>query len=205
VQIAILTYDGFNEIDSFVALNILNRLKRPGWQAHIVAPSERVTSMNGVTITSQKPYAFANEADAVLIGSGRRTREVIKDDALMNALRLDPSRQLIGSQCSGALIMQRLGFLQELPACTDGNTRPTLEALGVRVLEQPFAVIGNLATAGGCLSSQYLASWLILRTFGEEAVAEALSYVAPIGEETELVARTLGVLRKGIVEVSAAV
>jgi hypothetical protein len=33
MRIAILTFDGFNEIDSFVALNLLNRVKRPGWQA----------------------------------------------------------------------------------------------------------------------------------------------------------------------------
>ena len=36
MQIVILTFDGFNEIDSFVACNILNRVR--GWRAQIVAP-----------------------------------------------------------------------------------------------------------------------------------------------------------------------
>ncbi len=33
MRIAILTFDGFNEIDSFVALNILNRVRREGWNS----------------------------------------------------------------------------------------------------------------------------------------------------------------------------
>ena len=32
MHIAILTFDGFNELDSFIALGILNRVKRPGWR-----------------------------------------------------------------------------------------------------------------------------------------------------------------------------
>jgi hypothetical protein len=39
VQIAIVTFEGFNEIDSLVALNILNRVKLPGWRALIACPS----------------------------------------------------------------------------------------------------------------------------------------------------------------------
>ena len=35
MQIAILTLDGFNELDSFIAAGILNRMKPQGWAAHI--------------------------------------------------------------------------------------------------------------------------------------------------------------------------
>ena len=41
MQIAILTFDGFNELDSFVALSLLNRVH--GWRATICAPNDRVT------------------------------------------------------------------------------------------------------------------------------------------------------------------
>jgi len=37
VQIAVLTFDGFNELDSFVAAAILNRLRGQGWEAHDAA------------------------------------------------------------------------------------------------------------------------------------------------------------------------
>jgi hypothetical protein len=45
-----------------------------------------------------------NRADAILIGSGRQNRTAIQDEQLMSVFQLDPSRQLIGSQCSGAPI-----------------------------------------------------------------------------------------------------
>ncbi|PZO36065.1 MAG: hypothetical protein DCF19_22415 [Pseudanabaena frigida] len=53
MKIAIVTFEGFNEIDSFVSLHILNRVKREGWKAEIVAPSDRVTSMNIVVVHTQ--------------------------------------------------------------------------------------------------------------------------------------------------------
>ena len=67
MQVAVLTFDGFNELDSFVAAAILNRLRPHGWAAHITAPTETVTSMNGVVVHRQRPLAFVEEADAVLI------------------------------------------------------------------------------------------------------------------------------------------
>ena len=76
MQIAVLTFDGFNELDSFVAAAILNRLHAKGWAAHITSPTPEVTSMNGLVVRRQKPLAFASEADAVIIGSGRKTREI---------------------------------------------------------------------------------------------------------------------------------
>jgi hypothetical protein len=59
------------------------------------------------------------------------------------------------------------------------------------VVEQPFFAAGNIATAGGCLSAQYLAAWVIARLAGLEAAAAALHYVAPVGEKDEYVARGL--------------
>ena len=107
---------------------------------------------------------FVTEADVVLIGSGVRTRDAVAGDRLISRLTLDPSRQLIGAQCSGALVLARLGLLAAMPACTDIESRPFVEACGVIVLDAPFHAEGNIATAGGCLSSQYLATWLITRT-----------------------------------------
>ena len=76
MHIAILTFDGFNELDSFIALGLLNRLSTQGWKAQIASPSTHVTSMNGVTIQAQQPLEFANEADAVIFGSGIYTRAI---------------------------------------------------------------------------------------------------------------------------------
>ena len=59
MKIAILTFEGFNELDSFIALGILNRMRSKGWSAEITSPLPHITSMNGVKIQAQQPLKFA--------------------------------------------------------------------------------------------------------------------------------------------------
>lgn len=190
MHIAILTFEGYNELDSLIALGVLNRVQADDWRVTIATPTEQVTSMNGVTIGQMSSLTEALAADAVIVGSGIATREVVETPTIMDVLSgLDPQRQLIGAQCSGALVLARLGLLHDVPACTDLTTKPWVVAAGVDVLNQPFFARGNVATAGGCLSSPYLAAWLIARLRGEEEARAALHYVAPVGEKQEYIDR----------------
>jgi transcriptional regulator GlxA family with amidase domain len=191
MHIAILTFDGFNELDSIVAFSILNRVKRPEWRVSIACPSPRVRSMNGLMIEAQLSLSEARTADAVIIGSGVQTREVVKNPSLMADLRFDPTRQLIGAQCSGTLVLAKLGLLNGVSACTDVTTKPWVEEAGVTVLNQPFFAKGNSATAGGCLASPYLAAWVIAKLADVASAQRALHYVAPVGEKDEYVARAM--------------
>jgi len=191
VHTAILTFDGFNELDSLIALGVLNRIRKPDWRVTLCCPSPEVTSMNGMTVRAQSLLEEAAEADAVIVGSGIRTRDIVADPALMRRLKLDPERQLIAAQCSGTLVLARLGLLGGVPACTDLTTKPWVLEAGVEVLNQPFVAHGNVATAGGCLASPYLAAWIIARTEGEDAAASALHYVAPVGEKDAYVANAM--------------
>ncbi|MFF6801745.1 DJ-1/PfpI family protein [Streptomyces sp. NPDC012616] len=197
MQVAVVTFDGFNELDSFIASALINRCRKDGLEAFITTPGPAVTSMNGVEVGGQRPMEFVAEADVVLIGSGVRTRDVVADERLISRLRLEPSRQLIGAQCSGALVLARLGLLGSMPACTDVRSRPFVEACGVTVLDEPFHAEGNIATAGGCLASQYLATWVITRVLGEDAARDVLDHVAPVGENRETAQRALRAVGAG--------
>ena len=188
---AILTFQGFNELDSFIALGVLNRLRKPGWRVTVCCPEPEVTSMNGVTVRAQSSLEDAATADAVIVGSGIKTRDVVADPKLLARLRLDPTRQLVAAQCSGTLVLASLGLLEGIPACTDLVTRPWVREAGVEVLDQPFFARGNLATAGGCLASAYLAAWVMARTEGLDAARAALHDVAPVGEKEAYVANAL--------------
>jgi len=192
MHIAILTFEGYNELDSLIALGVLNRVRKTDWRVSIARPSPRVRSMNGVVIEAHVSLAEAAAADAVIVGSGRQTREVVADKSLMSLLQLNPSRQVLGAQCSGTLVLAKLGLLDGVPACTDLTTKPWVQEAGVEVLNQPLYAKGDIATAGGCLSSAYLAGWLIARLEGVQAAEEALHYVAPVGEKDEYVARAMG-------------
>lgn len=192
MHIAILTFDGYNELDSLIALGILNRLHRDDLRISIASPTPKVRSMNGVVIEAMATLEDACTADAVIIGSGSKTRDVIDDAQIMATLRgLNPERQLIAAQCSGTLIAAKLGLLDGVPACTDDTTKPWVIAAGVDIVNKPFCVSGNVATAGGCLASQYLATWLMRRLFGTEAAIAALRPVVPIGEQDDYIQRAL--------------
>lgn len=189
MHIAILTFEGFNELDSLIALGVLNRVQKPDWRVSIASPKARVRSMNGVVLESQCDLREASAADAVIVGSGMLTRDVIADPALMKQLQFDPLRQLLGAQCSGTLVLAKLGLLNGVPACTDLTTKPWVQEAGIDVLNQPFFSRGNVATAGGCLASHYLAAWVIARLESTEAAESALHYVAPVGEKEDYVSR----------------
>lgn len=191
MHIAILTFQGFNELDSLIALGVLNRIRKPGWRVTLCCPEPEVTSMNGVTVRAQSSLEDAAGADAVIVGSGIKTRDVVGSPELMSRIHLDPDRQLVAAQCSGTLVLAKLGLVDGVPACTDLTTKPWVQEAGVEVLNQPFFARGNVATAGGCLASPYLAAWVIARTQGVDAAAAALHYMAPVGEKEAYVANAL--------------
>src|SRR5205085_12364849 len=152
-------------------------------KAEITSPSPRITSMNGVVVEAQQPLEFANRADAVIFGSGIYSRAIADNGSLLDRLQLDPLRQLIAGQCSGSLLMARLGLLADMPACTDLSTKPWVVQAGVRVVDAAFHARGPIATAGGCLASQYVAAWMMAKRAGIELATQALHYAAPVGEK----------------------
>jgi transcriptional regulator GlxA family with amidase domain len=194
MHIAILTFDGFNELDSLIAYGMLSRIRLLGdtsWRVSIASPTARVTSMNGLTVDAHIGLSEACGADAVLIGSGMKTREVAQDSSIMGQLQLDPGRQLVAAQCSGTYLLAKLRLTAQISACTDNTSKPWVQAAGVRVVNQPFVAHGNIATAGGCLAAHYLSAWLITRFRGETEAREILHYFAPVGEKNIYVDRAM--------------
>lgn len=187
MKIAILTFQGFNEIDSLVAFRILKWLGKNDWDIKICCPDDKVVSMGGLVIQAQGTLEEANNADAVLVGSGNLTREHIKNPSMMTRLNLNPHTQIIGAQCSGTLLLAKLGMLNGIPACTDSTTKPWVIDAGIEVLNQPLFAKNNIATAGGCLSSAYLTAWIIAKLDNMETAKKALYYFAPMGEKETFV------------------
>ena len=142
-------------------------------------------SMNGVHIERQKSLSFGRGADFLLIDSGMKTRDIAQDEAVLQELDLDP-RQLISGQCSGPLLLSALGLLAGMPAST--VTKPQAAEVGITVLERPFHAAGSLATAGGCLTSQFLAGGAIIQGAGRRYAGEILRCVSPVGQKDEYVA-----------------
>lgn len=63
------------------------------------------------------------------------TRQIAQDEAILSRFSLDSSKQVIGAQCSGTLLLSALGLLNDVPACTDLTTKPWVQELGIDVLD----------------------------------------------------------------------
>lgn len=182
MEIAIVTFDQCTDLDVFLLWDLLNRVRVPGWRVRLVGDQSQQVSQTGLHIPMHGPLEAANTADVVLFVSGPGTRAKLQDAAWLQRFQLDPQRQLIGSICSGALLLAALGLLADKEATTYPTAKPLLESLGVRVVERPFVPQGNVATAGGCLAAQYLAGWVIEQKAGRAWKELVLKSIQPVGE-----------------------
>lgn len=182
MQASIIAFDDFTDIDVFFLWDLLNRVKEPGWTVRILGEQPQHVSSTGITIPMHGHLSETADSAVVLFSSGIGTRRKRVDAAFLSQFRLDPERQLIGSMCSGALLLAALGLLEGKSATTYPTTRQLLESTGVRVVEKPFVREGNVATAAGCLAAQYLAGWVIEENFGAAKREEVIRSVQPVGE-----------------------
>jgi transcriptional regulator GlxA family with amidase domain len=181
MDIALITFDGFTDIDLFLPWDLLHRPQDPSWRIRILGTAAEHVSNTGLAVRCHASIDEARNADVVLIGSGQATRGLIADPQWLGRLQLDPSRQMIGSMCAGALVLAALGLLDGLSATTYPTAAAELRAYGIDVVEAPFVQHGNIATAAGCLAAQQLCSWIVDTTLGPEARRRMLLAVQPVG------------------------
>jgi len=178
----IVIFDDFTDIDLFLMWDILGRNKTD-WQVRILGTNAQHRSANGLQVATHGVIHEANHADVVLFSSGKTgIPAVLEDDDFLAAFSLDPQRQLIGSMCAGAFILEKLGLLQGRPATTHPDAKADLQALGVECIDKPLVCAGNVATAGGCLSATYLIGWVVETLFGEDKRRATLREIIPAGQ-----------------------
>ena len=182
MKTSIVIFDNFTDIDLFVMWDLLNRVRIEGWEVKILGENAVHTSATGIEIKTQGSIEEANDSDAVLFVSGYGTRDRIADENWLAKFKLNSEKQLIGSICSGALILAKFGLLEGKTATTYPTVKTVLEGLGVEVVEKPFVAHGNVATAGGCLAQQYLIGWVIENLADKDWAETVIKSVQPVGE-----------------------
>ena len=182
MKIAIVIFDKFTDIDLFLMWDLLNRVRIENWEVKILGEKSAHVSATNIEIKTHGRIEEANEADAVLFVSGQGTRDRIADENWLKRFNLNPEKQFIGSICSGALILARLGLLEGKTATTYPTSKTLLESFGVEVVEKPFVAHGKIATAGGCLAQQYLIGWIVENLANRDWSESILKSIQPVGE-----------------------
>lgn len=182
MKIAIIIFDKFTDIDLWLMWDLLNRVRVPDWEVKILGEKDAHYSATNIEVKTHGRIEEANDADACLFVSGQGTRERIADEHWLAKFGLDTEKQFIGSICSGALILAKLGLLKDKTATTYPTSKAVLESFGVEVIEKPFVAHGRVATAGGCLAQQYLVGWVIENLANKDWRDLILKSIQPVGE-----------------------
>jgi transcriptional regulator GlxA family with amidase domain len=185
MNISLIAFDDFTDIDIYFLWDLLNRIEYPEWKVKILGTKAHHISMTGLRLETHGHISEANKSDAVLFGSGMGTRKLMNDTYYLNVFKLDPSLQLIGSMCSGALLLGGLGLIKGLEVTTYPTASGLLEQFGATYIEKPIVVNGNIATAAGCLAAVELSAWVSNRLTSPETTETMLSSVLPNGKGLE--------------------
>jgi transcriptional regulator GlxA family with amidase domain len=183
MKISLIAFDDFTDIDLWFMWDLLNRVKNQNWKVRILGEKEEHISHTGIIIKVHGPLEEANTSDVVLFVSGPGTRTIINNSSFLNSFKLNPEKQLIGSMCSGALVLATLGILKEgQEATTYPSAKDQLEKFGIKVVEKSFVNLGNVSTAAGCLSAQELSGWVIETLLGTETKNSVIKSIQPVGQ-----------------------
>ncbi len=185
MKITLVVFDQFTDIDVHLPWDLLNRakLKRPDWDIRIVGTQPTHSSSTGLSLATHGQIEECNTADIVFFASGSGTRKLIQDPTYLSRFQLDPQKQLIGSMCSGSLLLAALGLLDGLTATTYPTVRNVMESYGIAIVEESLVTHGNIATAAGCLAALELVGWMLEKVDGPELKETVLASVQPVGKQ----------------------
>lgn len=182
MDIAIVVYDGFDELDAIGPYEVFQNAADAGADCtatlRSVDGSERVTASHGLRIETDGTLADA-DPDLLLVPGGgwndrseRGARAEAERGVIPDAIsELYERGAAIAGVCTGGMLLARSGVLDGRPAVTHGGALEDLRATAAEVVEARVVDDGDVLTAGGVTSGLDLAFHVVEREFGT-AVAE---------------------------------
>jgi transcriptional regulator GlxA family with amidase domain len=184
MNIEILLYDGFDELDAIGPYELLAGAGAATGRLNVrlvtATDVARVTASHGTLI---EPHGTLSDALDLLIvpggGWNDRSAEGARAQVQRGELpRLIAARHaagvIVASVCTGAMLLAAEGLLEGRPAITHHVALEDLRAAGAEVIDDARVVDdGDILTAGGVTSGLDLALWIIERELGPRAAQAA--------------------------------
>ncbi len=96
MQIALIAFDNFTDLDLILHWDILNRVNSYGgidhWSVRILGTKDSHLAALGLPIPTSGSTEEAVDADGVIICSGIGTKPLLNDESYLSQLRLEPTR-----------------------------------------------------------------------------------------------------------------
>jgi transcriptional regulator GlxA family with amidase domain len=189
MQIDILIFDGFDDLDALGPNELLRHAARAGAPFDVALVTldgaERVATALGTTLIPERP--LGERPDLVLVpggglldGAPTGVLAEIERGAIPAALaQRHADGAAIGSVCTGALLLGAAGLLAGRPATTNRLALERLRETGAEVIDERVVDDGDIVTAQGVTAGMDLALWLVERERGRDfadALARGVEY-----------------------------
>ena len=195
MEIAILVYDGFDDLDALGPFEVFSHARKQGADVDVglytLREQESVTTSHGLQIEPVEPLPEAPDL-VVVPGGGWSTtdpasaRGEAERGEIPDALReLAAHETVVASVCTGGMLLAAAGLTDGRPAITHHSAVEDLHESGADVVEARVVDDGDVVTAGGITAGIDLALHFLEREFGADVaqdVATTMEY-----ERTEVV------------------
>ena len=189
MQIEILLYHGFDELDGIAPYEVLRTAEENGADIHAVLVGAygagTVTASHGTRI--QVDGGVSEAADMVMVPGGswnsRGERgawaEAQRGEVPSTIAAAQQRGARIASVCTGAMLLAAAGITDGRPATTHHTALEDLRESGARVIDARVVDDGDLMTAAGITSGIDLALHIVEQQAGAEIadkVADEIEY-----------------------------
>ncbi|MDQ6751663.1 MAG: DJ-1/PfpI family protein [Actinomycetota bacterium] len=177
MQIAIIVFDGFDELDAIGPYEVFRHAARRG--ADLDATLVTLTDVEEIVAAGglrMRPHGTLGEAPGIVLVPGGQgvTGEMERGDLPAVIRGLHESGTTVATVCTGALLAASAGITAGRPATTHHAALGALSDAGAEVIEARVVDDGDLVSAGGVTCGLDLALWLVEREFGAD-LADAVA------------------------------
>jgi transcriptional regulator GlxA family with amidase domain len=179
MRIAILLYEGFDELDALGPYEVLRNASKAGAdvEALLVTPSHlaQVSGSHGASVVPQATLGDLPFDVVIVPGGGYNDRAPagvyaeIERGELPSALHeLHGDGACVAAVCTGAMLVSAAGLFRGRPATTHHGALSDLRLQGARLVDARVIDDGDLLSCGGVTSGIDLALWIVERSWGKK-------------------------------------
>ena len=170
--VAFVLYPGLTLLDLVGPLQVFASLRRFTQQYRPVVVAERIKPMptdGPLTVTADRTFGDVPDPEVVIVpGGGAPTIKAMGNPTIRDYLRqAADTAPVVGSVCTGALIVAAAGLLEGHQATTHWAYHRLLERLGATYLPQRWVEDGKFITSAGVSAGIDLALALVARLTDE--------------------------------------
>jgi transcriptional regulator GlxA family with amidase domain len=181
----VVLFDGFELLDVFGPLEAWGMLAAQG-KCKVTMLAEHagaIKSAQGPQAIAEYDFAGCPHLDLILVPGGIGTREEVKNQRLLDALKTRAqAAEVVTTVCTGTAILARTGLLDGHRATTNKRAFNWVVSNGPKVewvREARWVEDGKFATSSGVTAGIDMALALMARLYGEktaEEIAIAMEY-----------------------------